>query len=242
MNKINKNSTLGNSIIDEVNGIVDGEVVSDMSDINSEKIWGAFAKDYNLSSDQLNMFKRYYFLLKSTNKLHNLTAITDLQSVVDYHFKDSLALCKLLECSKISNLVDVGTGAGFPGIPLKILNPHMNLTLVEVNQKKVKFLNNLIQEFDLSNCEVIDLDWRNFLRQEPSNGQDNIYTFCARASLSPDELIRVFKPSSNYKNSQLIYWASKKWMPEPNQNKFIKKEIDYKVGDKVRKLVLFKSS
>lgn len=200
----------------------------------NENIWEYFKEKNNLDSDKLKKFEIYYNLLKETNDLHNLTAITQLKSVINYHFQDSIALCDFLDCSKVKSIADVGSGGGFPGIPIKIIKPDLSLTLIEVNQKKVEFLNNLIDTLKLENCQVIDLDWRTFLRKT----ELDIDLFCARASLSPEELIRMFKPSCYYKNSKLIYWASKKWQPNSKEKEFIKKEFEYLVGNKLRKLIL----
>lgn len=101
-----------------------------------------------LSSHQLDQFSKYYELLVEWNSFMNLTAITDKDEVILKHFVDSLALCKYLELSNES-LIDVGTGAGFPGIPLKILCPNIKVTLVDSLNKRVTFLNEVISCLEL---------------------------------------------------------------------------------------------
>ncbi len=202
---------------------------------DEESLWRSFALKYRLTHEQESLFKRYYELLVATNDLHNLTAITDVESVIAYHFDDSLVLGNFFDLSHITMLADVGTGAGFPGIPLKIAHPHLEIVLIEVNHKKIEFLEHIIDEFSLKGVMVVDLDWRTFLRKT----NYGIDLFCARASVQSEELLRVFKPSSPYKQAQLIYWASRHWKASEMEQPFMVKEEDYTVGSKKRKLVFF---
>lgn len=197
--------------------------------------WRVFAKQHDLSEKQIEQFQTYANLLIEWNNKINLTAITDISSVVDYHFSDSLALSKFVDMSTITTLADVGTGAGFPGLPLKIKYPHLNVTLIEVNHKKIKFLEFVVKSLGLKNVTITDLDWRTFLRTT----QESIELFVARASLHEDELIRMFKPSCFYNKSQLVYWASTKWECGAKQKPFLQKEEQYHVGQKKRKLAFF---
>ena len=184
----------------------------------------------------MDLFREYYSRLVATNKIHNLTAITDLDNVISDHFDDSLALIRAIDCASLRGLADVGTGAGFPGIPLKIIYPELPLFLIEVNGKKRAFLQELVDAFSLSDVVISELDWRTFLRSTDYP----IDLFCARASLHPDELIRMFKPSSPYKEGTLVYWAASHWQPSTQVEKYCERIIAYKVGDKKRILVLLK--
>lgn len=204
----------------------------------AETLWAAFKERHELSDVQLESFQRYYASLLQTNDLHNLTAITDLAKVIQDHFDDSLILDQFLDCTILNSLGDVGTGAGFPALPLKIKYPHLAVVLIEVNHKKITFLEMIIDMLRLDNVEIYDLDWRTFLRKTTLN----IETVCARASLHPRELIRMFKSSSPYKESTLVYWASKKWIPNSVEIPFVQKEEWYTLGNKQRKLVFFKKS
>lgn len=114
----------------------------------------------DLFEDQKKKFMDYYELLIEWNSFMNLTAITDFDEVILKHFVDSLAICqapvfiKKVKESKVS-LVDIGTGAGFPGIPLKIIFPDMKVTLLDSLNKRVKFLDAVIEKLDLKNIETV---------------------------------------------------------------------------------------
>ncbi len=130
------------------------------------------AKSYNieLSDKQLDMFKKYYEMLIETNKVMNLTAITETDEVINKHFIDSLSIAgvysEILQYSDDNNddnnvdnsifkLIDIGTGAGFPGIPLKIAFPKIDVVLMDSLNKRVKFLENVINELELSNIIAV---------------------------------------------------------------------------------------
>jgi 16S rRNA (guanine527-N7)-methyltransferase len=196
------------------------------------------AKEYNLTKTQTDMFGRYLQLLIEWNNKFNLTAITDPKAIIQYHFNDSLALSKFIDFTTIQSTADVGTGAGFPGIPLKILFPHLHTTLIEVNNKKRTFLEHIVKQFALNNVTLYSHDWRTFLRST----NYPIDYFFARASLQPEELVRIFKPTSAYKDATLVYWASQQWVAEKIEAPFIEKEVSYTIDSKQRKFVFFKQN
>ena len=109
--------------------------------------------DIALSEKQKTQFLRYYELLVEWNKVMNLTAITEFNEVVIKHFLDSLSLVKLIRPNK-EHLLDMGTGAGFPGIPLKIAFPELKVVLIDSLNKRIGFLNTVIQELELSDISA----------------------------------------------------------------------------------------
>ena len=105
--------------------------------------------------DQLNKLNKFYNLLIEWNEKINLTRIVDEKDVYLKHFYDSLTITKEIDLSKVNTLCDVGTGAGFPGIVLKIMYPNLKVTLIDSLQKRVNYLNEIIKELELTNIEAI---------------------------------------------------------------------------------------
>ena len=110
-----------------------------------------------LSEHQLHQFYQYFELLVEWNKVMNLTAITELEDVVTKHFTDSLSLVKLFGTQAFAgaSLMDVGTGAGFPGIPLKIAYPELKVTLLDSLNKRVKFLQDVCADLGLEDIASV---------------------------------------------------------------------------------------
>lgn len=202
--------------------------------MNIEQVWRDFAQRFELSEHQLDQFQRYYDMICHSNELFNLTAITELKPALNYHFGDSLVLGRVIDITTITTLADVGTGAGFPAIPLKIKYPGLKLVLIEVTHKKAHFLRDVCDQLGLDNVEICTYDWRTFLRT--TNYQVDL--FCARASLQPEELVRMFQPSSPYRHAQLVYWASRDWEPSDKIKPFITQEYGYVAGFKHRRLIV----
>lgn len=108
-----------------------------------------------LTDTQKQQFVRYYELLIEWNKVMNLTGITDFDEVLVKHFVDSLSITKGMDMEKIQTCIDVGTGAGFPGIPLKIAFPHLQITLLDSLNKRLKFLDEVILQLGLENIVTV---------------------------------------------------------------------------------------
>jgi len=197
-----------------------------------EKVWQDFQKAEYLSKENLEKFKKYKKILSEWNREMNLTAIKDLSGIVRQHFVDSLALRNFIDLKKVKTIADVGAGAGFPAIPLKIVFPHLSILLIEPKKKKQRFLNALIEELELKNVEICDLDWRTFLRTT----KGNIDLFVSRAAFDEVELCRMFRSNSAYNTSKLVYWVAQEWESEPRAEKYFKGIKEYKLGKKLRKL------
>lgn len=209
--------------------------------INSQQIednklmWDTFAHEEGLTVEQSELFKKYSTLLLAWNETINLTTITSEQNVIDYHFRDSLQVSKAIDMKLITHCADIGTGGGFPGIPMAIKYPQLKVTLIEVSAKKIQFLDALIAELDLVNrVSIFDEDWRTFLRTT----NEDIQLFCARASVQPEELIRVFKPACVYKKTTVVYWASDTWQSSKYVTPYLSRTITYRIRHKKRHLIV----
>ncbi len=111
----------------------------------------------DVSEDKLNKLERYYELLIIWNQKINLTAITEKKQVYLKHFYDSLTLVKAIDLNKVNSLCDLGTGAGFPGVVLKIFFPNLKLTLVDALSKRIKFLEVLVKELNLEDVDLVHM-------------------------------------------------------------------------------------
>lgn len=107
----------------------------------------------NLNKNQQDLFEKYYQILIEYNNKFNITAITDREEVIVKHFVDSSLFVDKLSCK---NLIDVGSGGGFPAIPIKILNEDINLTLLEATGKKCDFLSAVVKELNLKNVSILN--------------------------------------------------------------------------------------
>ena len=110
--------------------------------------------DIHLNDQMQQKFHRYYELLVEWNRVMNLTSITEYGEVYEKHFIDSLAVVKAVNMGEIRTVIDVGTGAGFPGLPLKIVFPHLKVVLLDSLNKRVNFLNTVMKDLELDDIEA----------------------------------------------------------------------------------------
>lgn len=137
-----------------------------------------------LTNSQLNAFETYYDMLIDRNKVMNLTAITEFDEVMGKHFLDSVYLFRSIKLEADYKLIDIGTGAGFPGIPLKIVFPELKITLLDSLNKRVGFLNDVIDELNLNDIEAIHGRAEDIARDKTYRASYDIAVSRAVANLS----------------------------------------------------------
>ena len=131
----------------------------------------------DLTEEKLEKLNKFYNLLIEWNKKINLTRIEEEEEVYLKHFYDSLAIAKAVDLSEIKTLCDIGTGAGFPGIVLKIFYPNLKITLIDSLKKRVNYLNEIIKDLGIDNIEAIHV------RGEDYKGQYDVVTSRAVANI-----------------------------------------------------------
>lgn len=142
------------------------------------------AKGIELNDTQIAQFKKYFELLVEWNEKMNLTAITDLEGVYLKHFFDSISPSFYFDFTKITTVCDVGAGAGFPSIPIKICFPHLHITIVDSLNKRITFLNHLTEELKLDNMNFVHARAEEFGQNDAYREKFDVVTARAVARLS----------------------------------------------------------
>lgn len=183
----------------------------------------------NFTEEQLSKLEKFYELLISWNEKMNLTRITEKTEVYLKHFYDSLTLSKVIDLNKELTLCDVGSGAGFPGIVLKIAFPNLKITLIDSLQKRVNYLNEIIKYLELSNIEAIHTRAEDYAK----NNREKYDVVTARAVANLKMLSELCIPMIKV-NGYFI--AMKANIEEELEES---KEILFKLNSKIEKIETF---
>lgn len=141
-------------------------------------------KGIQLTDVQITQFKKYFELLVEWNEKMNLTAITDLEGVYLKHFYDSISASFYFDFSKVTTVCDVGAGAGFPSLPIKICFPHLHVTIVDSLNKRINFLNHLSEQLNLDHVEFVHARAEEFGQNQKYREKFDVVTARAVARLS----------------------------------------------------------
>ena len=137
-----------------------------------------------LNNTQKQQFDKFYELLIEWNQVMNLTGITEYEEVNEKHFIDSLSIVKAVDMDSVVTVIDIGTGAGFPGIPLKIAFPYLKMVLLDSLNKRVQFLISVIDTLELTDLETIHGRAEDFAKQTQYREQFDLCVSRAVANLA----------------------------------------------------------
>ena len=195
----------------------------------------------NLQKEQLN---KYYELLIEYNKVMNLTGITKKEDVYLKHFYDSLTTIKAVDLTKIDSLCDIGTGAGFPGLVLKIVFPNIKILLLDSLQKRVNFLNKVIETIGLTNIETIHSRAEDYAKENRNKFDITISRAVAHTSILLEYAVPMTKEQGYFValkgNVEQELEESKEAIKLLNVSLFNKIEFNLPIENSKRTILVFK--
>lgn len=139
---------------------------------------------FEINEEQAGRFARYYDMLVEKNKVMNLTRITDFRDALEKHFADSLMIAGYLDMKKVTSILDLGSGAGFPGIPLKIMYPGIDVLMIDSVGKKMQFVSDVISDLGLEGASAMHVRAEDLARNKNYREQYDLCVSRAVANLS----------------------------------------------------------
>ena len=200
----------------------------------TEEIFVNYLKELNIeiTPEKLEQLNKYYNLLIEWNEKINLTSIKKKEDVYLKHFYDSLTLNKSIDLNSVSTLCDIGTGAGFPGLVLKIMFPHLKITLLDSLNKRTEFLKLVITELNLTDIEVINS------RAEEYKNREFFDIVTARAVAPLNILLELATPISK----KYVILMKANCEEELKNTKNLYKELSLELESKEEFLLPFENS
>ena len=181
-----------------------------------------------VSRSQINQFNRFFELLLEWNQKMNLTSLTEPQQVVTHHFLDSVSCALSPGFRGDFNLLDLGTGAGFPGIPLKIVFPRLSVTLMDSLQKRTRFLSHVCEELKLEQMTVIHARAEDAGRQEAHRGS---YEAAVSRAVAPLPVLLEYTLPMLMKEGLFFCQKGPGWAEEVTQSEGAMKKLNAKLLD-----------
>ena len=182
----------------------------------------------SLTPKQLGQFELFYKMLIETNKSMNLTAITDEDEVIEKHFIDSLSCRRVVDMSQIRTCIDVGTGAGFPGIPLAIMLPQTNFVLIDSLDKRITFLKTVLEELGLSNVTLYHGRAEDFGKDTSFREQ---FDYCVSRAVAPLPILLEYCSPFIKVDGSLLLYKSIKTDQEVDESKHALDELNCKISE-----------
>lgn len=168
----------------------------------------------NYIEENKEKFLEYYNFLIEENEKYNLTSIVDIEEVMVKHFEDSIAMKDYIDMNNIKTLCDVGSGAGFPAIPIKICFPHIHVTIIEPTQKRVKFLEMLIKRLNLKDVTLINARAEDVAKELQEKFDICTARAVANTSILLELLVKMVKV-----NGKIVLYKGEKGLEEVKEAK-----------------------